>query len=58
MVPAGGGEPVLLDDEGLTLPGGMAIAEDGTLYISNCSICPAAGGPMGAGRLVSVTLPS
>jgi sugar lactone lactonase YvrE len=57
-VPAGGGEPELLDDEGLTLPGGLAIGADGTLYISDCSMCPGAGGPLGAGRLVSVTLPS
>jgi hypothetical protein len=53
-VPPGGGEPELLDNEGLTLPGGMAMAEDGTLYISDCSICPGEGGPIGGGRLVSV----
>jgi hypothetical protein len=55
-VPPGGGTPELLDSEGLTLPGGMALSEDGTLYISDCSICPGSGGPMGAGRLVSVQL--
>jgi hypothetical protein len=54
-VPPGGGTPELIASEGLVLPGGMALAEDGTLYISTCAICPGAGGPMGAGGLVSLT---
>ena len=53
-VPSGGGTPELIASDGLVLPGGMAVADDGTLYISTCTICPAEGGPMGAGSLVSL----
>jgi DNA-binding beta-propeller fold protein YncE len=42
-VPADGGEPELLLTEGLLMPGGMDVAEDGTIYISTCTVCPSAG---------------
>ncbi len=38
-VPAGGGTPELIVSEGLVMPGGMAVAEDGTLYVSTCAVC-------------------
>ena len=44
MVPAGGGSPELILDEGLVMPGGMAVAEDGTIYVSTCTVCADAGG--------------
>lgn len=44
MVPAGGGSPELILDEGLVMPGGMAVAEDGTIYVSTCTVCANAGG--------------
>ena len=40
MVPAGGGDPVLVTDEGLPMPGGMGITADGTIYVSTCAACP------------------
>jgi hypothetical protein len=42
-VPAAGGDPELLVSEGLVMPGGMAVADDGTLYVSTCAVCPDAG---------------
>ena len=48
-VPAGGGEPELIASEGLVMPGGMAVADDGTIYVSTCTVCP------GVGGVVSVT---
>ena len=38
-VPAGGGTPELITAEGLVMPGGMAVAEDGTLFVSTCAVC-------------------
>ena len=35
--------------EGLVMPGGLAVADDGTLYIANCGVCP------DAGSIVSLT---
>lgn len=49
MVPAGGGEPVLITSEGLAMPGGLAVADDGTIYVSTCTVCA------GGGAVVSVT---
>jgi sugar lactone lactonase YvrE len=43
-VPAGGGEPTLIASEGLLMPGGLAVAEDGSIYVSTCTICPEVGG--------------
>ena len=43
-VPAGGGDAELVTNEGLVMPGGMAIAEDGTIYVSTCAVCPGGGG--------------
>ena len=34
-VPAGGGEPELIATDPLVQPGGILVAEDGTIYISN-----------------------
>jgi sugar lactone lactonase YvrE len=48
-VPPGGGTPERIAVEGLLMPGGMAVADDGTLYISNCAVCP------DAGSIVSLT---
>lgn len=48
-VPAGGGTPERVEVEGLVMPGGMAVADDGTIYISNCGVCP------DAGSIVSLT---
>jgi hypothetical protein len=48
-VPPGGGEAQLIASEGLPMPGGMAVAEDGSIYVSTCSVCP------GAGAVVKVT---
>jgi hypothetical protein len=39
-VPAGGGTPEMLLSEGLPMPGGLAVADDGTIYISTCTGCP------------------
>jgi hypothetical protein len=47
-VPPGGGTPELLVSQGLVMPGGMAIATDGTIYISTCAVCP------GTGSIVSI----
>jgi hypothetical protein len=47
-VPAGGGTPELIVSEGLVMPGGMAVAEDGTLYVSTCAVC------VNGGSLVSL----
>jgi hypothetical protein len=49
MVPAGGGAPELITSEGLVMPGGLAVADDGTIYVSTCTVCP------GVGGIVSVT---
>ncbi len=49
QVPAGGGSAELITSDGLPMPGGMAIAEDGTVYVSTCTGCPP-----GAGGLVSI----
>ncbi len=48
-VPAGGGDAELLVSEGLPMPGGLAVADDGTIYISTCTGCPP-----GAGGVVSL----
>jgi hypothetical protein len=48
-VPAGGGDAELIVSDGLPMPGGLAVADDGTVYISTCTGCPP-----GAGGLVSV----
>jgi sugar lactone lactonase YvrE len=42
-VPAGGGDAELVTNE-LVMPGGMAVAEDGTVLVSTCAICPGGGG--------------
>ena len=47
-VPPGGGTPELLVSQGLVMPGGMAVAADGTIYVSTCAVCP------GVGSIVSV----
>jgi hypothetical protein len=38
-VPPGGGTPELITSEGLPMPGGMAVAADGTIYVSTCAVC-------------------
>lgn len=43
-VPAGGGEARLIVTEGLVMPGGMAVSDDGSVFISTCSVCPDGGG--------------
>lgn len=43
-VPPGGGDAELIASEGLAMPGGMAIADDGSVYVSTCSVCPGGGG--------------
>ena len=48
-VPAGGGSAELIASDGLPMPGGLAVADDGTIYVSTCTACPA-----GAGALVSI----
>jgi sugar lactone lactonase YvrE len=48
-VPAGGGDPELITSEGLLMPGGIAVSDDGTIYVSTCTVCP------GAGGIVSIT---
>ena len=48
-IPAGGGDPEMLNVDGLVMPGGIAVADDGSLYITNCSACPA-----GAGSVINV----
>ena len=42
-VPAGGGTPELLVSQGLPMPGGLAVADDGTVYVSTCAVCPDGG---------------
>jgi hypothetical protein len=42
-VPAGGGDPELLVSDGLPMPGGLAVADDGTVYVSTCAVCPGQG---------------
>lgn len=42
-VPAGGGTPELVSS-GLPMPGGIAVAADGTVYVSTCAVCPGGGG--------------
>ena len=44
MVPSGGGEPALIASDGLVMPGGLAVADDGTIYVSTCTVCAGAGG--------------
>ncbi len=41
-VPAGGGTPVQIASEGLTAPGGIEVAPDGTIYVS--TLTPRSGG--------------
>jgi hypothetical protein len=48
-VPAGGGDPELIASEGLVFPGGVAVADDGTVYVTTCTSC----GP-GTGGVVSI----
>ena len=48
-VPPDGGTPERIEVEGLVMPGGMAVADDGTIYISTCAVCP------DAGSIVSLT---
>jgi len=43
-VPPGGGTPEDITPEGLVMPGGIAIADDGTLYMTTCAVCPDMGG--------------
>jgi hypothetical protein len=43
-VPPGGGTPTLIVSDGLVMPGGMAVAGDGTIYVSTCAVCPNGGG--------------
>jgi hypothetical protein len=40
---APGGEPVLVATDGLMLTGGVAVAEDGTVYVSNGAVVPNGG---------------
>lgn len=48
----------LLLTEPLVFPGGLAVGEDGALYVSNCAVCPGAGVPgLGAGALLHVPPP-
>ena len=47
-VPAGGGTPELIVSEGLVMPGGMAVAEDGTLFVSTCAVCASTAGASSA----------
>jgi sugar lactone lactonase YvrE len=42
-VPPGGGTPERIEVEGLVMPGGLAVADDGTIYISTCAVCADAG---------------
>jgi DNA-binding beta-propeller fold protein YncE len=44
VVPPGGGDPELLASDGLVMPGGLAVSDDGTVHISTCSVCPGGGG--------------
>lgn len=48
-VPAGGGEPELVLTEGLFMPGGMAVADDGTIYVANGTLAP------DIGTLIAIT---
>ena len=41
-VPAGGGTAEVVAS-GLPMPGGIAVAADGTVYVSTCAVCPGAG---------------
>jgi hypothetical protein len=43
-VPPGGGAPEDITPEGLVMPGGLAIADDGTIYATTCAVCPDMGG--------------
>ena len=43
-VPAGGGSSELITANGLVMPGGLAVDDDGILYVSTCSVCPGGGG--------------
>ncbi len=49
VVPSGGGEAELIASDGLVMPGGMAVADDGTIYVSTCTVCP------GVGAVVKIT---
>jgi glucose/arabinose dehydrogenase len=42
-VPAGGGEPTLVTDEGLMAPGAVAVGSDGTVYVTIGSLAPGGG---------------
>jgi sugar lactone lactonase YvrE len=48
-VPAGGGTPEVLVGDGLPMPGGVAVATDGTIYVTTCASCPE-----GMGGVVSI----
>ena len=48
-VPPGGGTAELITSDGLPMPGGLAVSDDGTVYVSTCTGCPP-----GAGGLVSI----
>jgi sugar lactone lactonase YvrE len=41
-VPAGGGTAEVVSS-GLPMPGGIAVAADGTVYVSTCAVCPGGG---------------
>lgn len=43
-VAPGGGTPEDITPEGLLMPGGIAIADDDTIYITTCAVCPDMGG--------------
>jgi sugar lactone lactonase YvrE len=42
-IPAGGGTPELLVSQGLPMPGGIAVASDGTVFVTTCAVCPGGG---------------
>lgn len=48
-VPAGGGAPELVLTDGLVMPGGLAVADDGTIYVANGTMAP------GMGTLIAIT---
>lgn len=48
-VPAGGGVPELVLTDGLVMPGGLAAADDGTIYVANGTMAP------GMGTLIAIT---
>lgn len=38
-----GGDVSLVASEGLVMPGGVAVDDDGAIYVSNCGVCPGGG---------------